>query len=63
MYPTVLVGVCALVRDEGRELPGVGNFYLSSGLSWSPGAYGGGDSPGCRATWLLGRAVATLPTQ
>ena len=46
MYPTVQVGVC--VRGEGREPPGVGALTklvcLSRGMSWSPGAYGGGGS-------------------
>ena len=65
MYPTVLVGVFARVRGEGRELPGVGAlaiFSLSICLSWSPGAYGGMVLGAVRA-WLLGRAVAILLTQ
>ena len=38
------------------------NFSLSICLSWSPGAYGGMVLGAVRA-WLLGRAVANLPTQ
>ena len=47
MYPTVLAGVC--VRGEGG-MPGMKALTkllcLSRGLSWSPGAYGGGVVPG-----------------
>ena len=57
MYPTVLVAVCARVRSEGRELPGVGalatflffvdGFATRSGFLW-------GDSPGCVVSLALG---------
>ena len=44
------------VVGGGRELSGVGAltiFYLSTGLSWSPG-WPWGDGPSCGASLVLG---------
>ena len=55
MYPTVLVGVFARVRGEGRELPGVGALaiflcrYVCHGVRVPMG-----DGPGCCASLALG---------
>ena len=40
----------------------IDNFYLSTGLSWSPG-WPWGVVLVAMQDWLLGRAVVNLPTQ
>ena len=64
MYPTVPVGVCAGMRGEGRELPGVGALaificrWVCHGVRVPIGGV-----PDAVPAWLLRRAVADRPTQ
>ena len=55
MYPTVLVGVCARVQSEGRELPGVGALAFCL-CRWGCRAVRVpmGDGPGRDASLALG---------
>ena len=55
MYPTILVGVCARVRGEGRELPGVGALatFLCRWVCHEV-RVPMGDSPGCGVGLALG---------
>ena len=63
--PTVLVGVFARVRCEGRELPGVGALaiFLCRYVCHGVRVPMGGMVLGAVRAWLLGRAVANLLTQ
>ena len=63
--PFYVVSVCVcvcVVRGGNCQTWERRQFFLSRGLSWNPGAYGGIVLGAVRA-WLLGRTVATLPTQ
>ena len=65
MYPTVLVGVCARVRGEGRELPGMGalTIFLCRCVCHGVRLPMGWMVLGAVRAWVLGRAVENILTQ